>query len=104
MALDMPNPRPSVLAIGAPASPLIIFSEMDVDGQVLLPIEVSPNDSLPFLALFLLLKLLFLNFSLFHNHSVLRESASFLFYCNGGMEQPLQHTDSTARTKILASL
>ena len=46
---------------------------------------------------FLLLKLLNLNFSLFYNHSVLRESASFLFYCIGGMEQPLQHTDSTAR-------
>ena len=51
MALDMPNPRPSVLVIGAPASPLIIFSDIDVDGQVLLPIEVSPNDSLPFLAI-----------------------------------------------------
>ena len=42
----MPNPRPSVLAIGEPVGPIITSSPMDVDGQVLLPIGVSPIDTL----------------------------------------------------------
>jgi hypothetical protein len=39
------------LAIGAPVGPIITSSPMDVDGQALLPIGVSPIDSLPLLAL-----------------------------------------------------